>query len=217
MPLQFNRLPEPVTVLNKEEKEYVNQLLRVLRNNFSDIETLERSINAPVYEDLRFPATAINPPGVASDPDFDNVNGGFLFSATSTELLFVGAQLPHSWKEGSDIEPHVHWQKTTSDTGDVYWQIEYKWAPIGGIMDASFTQAGSYTTVITDDNTADKHLITSLGSISTTGRQISDMLLIRIAREGGNVNDTYGADARLLEFDIHIELDSRGSQSPYAK
>jgi len=72
------------------------------------------------FDDLRFPATAINPPGAVNDPGFDATNGGWLFDAVATEVLFLIVQMPHSWKEGTSIEPHIHWQKTTSDAGPPY-------------------------------------------------------------------------------------------------
>ena len=171
------------------------------------------------WEDLRFPATAINPPGQASDPDFDTTNGGWLFAAVGTELLFLIAQLPHAWVTGRDLAPHVHWQKTTSAAGNVVWRLSYKWAPIGAVMDAAFTDVDASTVAAgtPDNDTADEHLITPFTALSGTGKGISDMLVMKLARIGGDAADTYGADARLLEFDIHYEVDSFGSNQEFVK
>lgn len=171
------------------------------------------------YEDLRFPATAINPPGQVGDPDFDTTNGGWLFAAGGTEILFVIAQLPHACKEGSIIRPHVHWQKTTSAGGDVLWQLDYKWSPIDEVMDVGFTTISSATidSITTDNDTANEHLITSLGDVAATGKGMSDILVMKVSRIGGDETDTYGADARFLEFDIHYEVDSLGSRYEYVK
>ena len=165
------------------------------------------------WDDMRMPATAINPPGLASDPDFDTTNGGWLFGATGTELLFLAVQIPHTWKEGTELRPHVHWQKTTSASGNVYWQFEYKKAPIGQVMDSAFTTLSSSTTMTAtpDNNLAGEHLMTQFSTIDMTGGEISDMFLIKLSRIGGNSADTYGADVRLLEFDIHYESDGFGS------
>lgn len=51
--------------------------------------------------------------------------------------------------------------------------------------------------------TENEQLITSFGTISGAGKQISDTLLMKFSRVGGDAADTYGADARLLEYDIH--------------
>ena len=186
-----------------------------------ELQTIADLLNVknPPWDDLRFPAGAANPPGLASDPAFDTTNGGYLFDATGTEVLFFQAQMPHAWKEGSIIRPHVHWQKTTSAAGDVYWQLDYKKAPIGAVMDAAFTTLSVATTVggTPDNDLAGEHLISSFGDVDMSGNELSDMLLIKLSRIGGNAADTYGADARLLEFDIHYQRDSAGSGREFIK
>lgn len=171
-----------------------------------------------VWEDLRFPATAINPPGAASDPDWDASNGGWLFDAGGTEVLYVLAQLPHSWAEGTTLHPHVHWEKSTSAAGNVLWQLRYQWSPIGKVRESLVTL--NSTTVkfpSTDPNTANLQMITELGHIQATGKNVSDMLVMRLERVGGNAADTYGADARLLEFDIHFQKNALGSEIEYTR
>ena len=170
-------------------------------------------------DDLRFPSTGINPPGQASDPDRDVTYGAWLFDAASTEVIAVNGQMPHSWKQGTAIIPHVHWQKTTSASGNVLWRLEYIIAPIGEAMSTSFTTLDATTTVAgtPDNNTANEHLITSFGSVDMTGYEISDMIICKVSRIGGDASDTYGADARLLEFDIHYTLDGIGSLAQFSK
>ena len=171
------------------------------------------------WDDLRFPASGFNPPGQASDPDYDTTNGGWLFDATGTEVLFMQAQMPHAWVEGSAIKPHVHWQKTTSASGNVLWRFSYKMAPIGEVMDAAFTDVDVTTTVAgtPDNDTANEHLISSFSELSMTGKSLSDMILIKLSRIGGDASDTYAADARLLEFDIHYQINSLGSEQEFVK
>ena len=142
-----------------------------------------------------------------------------LFAAGSSEIIFMLAQLPHCWAPGSDLKPHLHWQKTTSASGNVLWRFEYKWAPRAAVMDASFTAVDVSTPVAAtpDNDTADEHLISAFGALSATGKEISDMLVIKLSRIGGDAADTYGADARLLEFDIHFQIDSFGSNQEFVK
>jgi len=177
------------------------------------------NVKNPLWDDLRFPAAAANPPGLASDPDYDTTNGGWLFDAASTEVLFFQVQMPHPWREGTEIHPHVHWQKTTSAAGNVYWQLDYKKAPIAAVMDAAFTTLSTTSTVpgTPDNNTADEHLISAFDWIDMVGNELSDMLLIKLSRIGGDAADTYGADVRLLEFDIHYEIDGFGSGREFIK
>jgi len=179
----------------------------------------EHSRNVKLWDDLRAPASAINPQGQASDPDVDAVNGGLLFGSGTPEIVFVQMQFPHTWAEGTYIVPHVHWQKTTSASGGVAWRMEYKWVPIGEVMDATWTELNTDTTVpgTPDDDTADKHVISSFGRVQTPNKKISDMLLIKVSRQPGEAGDTYAADARFLEFDIHYQVNSIGSDAEFVK
>ena len=54
-----------------------------------------------LWEDLRFPASGINPLGAASDPSRSNVTGMLEFSGTADNLIAGAAQMPHGWLEGS--------------------------------------------------------------------------------------------------------------------
>jgi hypothetical protein len=176
--------------------------------------TLEYS---ELWDDLRFPASGINPAGPASPPAVDAVIGGLLFDSASTEVVSLIAQMPHAWKEGSEIRPHVHWQKTTSAVGAVYWQLEYRWSSIGEVMDGSWATLPVTVPAVSDQNTAGVHAISPFGGIDASGHGLSDILVMRLSRVGGDVLDTYGADARFLEFDIHYQIDGLGSLKEYLK
>lgn len=171
------------------------------------------------WDDLRSPASGINPTGPAAPPGIDTNDGTLLFDAAGTEVVSVILQMPHSWKQGSDIKPHVHWTKSTSAAGNVYWRLEYQIASVNGVFPGSWTTLNTTTTspVASDDNTADRHLISDFGTISMAGYTASCMLKCRVSRIGGDVLDTYGADAKLLEFDIHYLVDSLGSGGEFIK
>ena len=165
-----------------------------------------------VWDDLRFPAQGINPPGQVSDPDLDITDGTWLFDNNSTEILMGIAQMAHNWREGSAIYPHIHWSPTNTDTGDVRWQLDYQIASFGG------TFPGSWTTLNIDDpgdGTDDKYQVATFSAISMTGHTLSCMIKWKVSRIGGS--DTYNADAKFLEFDIHYEIDSFGSNEQYIK
>ena len=176
--------------------------------------------HTPRWDDLRFPAQGINPPGAVSDPDLEATSGLWLFAAAGTEILMGVAQLPHAWREGSAIRPHIHWQKTTSAAGNVLWRLEYEVVNNGEVAAMDFGTAVSTTSVADgtpDTNTANKVLISSLGTVDMLGYRVSCLMFWKLSRIGGDAADTYGADARLIEFDIHYELDSLGSEAEYTK
>jgi len=175
------------------------------------------NLDTPQWEDLRFPAASINPTGVTGAAGRDADFGWLTFAYNTTQVAAVQIQLPHSWKEGSTLRPHVHWMKTTSASGGVYWQLEYRWVGIGDVMAGSWTTIGSSTPATSDSDTQYKHAITELGSITAVGKTVSDMLVAKLSRVHDNAADTYGAAVALLEFDIHYHVDSFGSNYEYYK
>jgi len=173
-----------------------------------------------VWDDFQVPASVVRLTGAVSDPDYESTTGMLLFDAGTTVLFYALMQLPHAWKEGSEIVPHVHWSKTTSAAGNVTWRCRYRRANINEVMESAWTTLATVSTVAggtPDTNTADKHLITSFGKMAMDGIQISDCVLFEIARIGGDANDTYGADARLFEFDVHIQINTLGSIREFIK
>lgn len=175
--------------------------------------------NGIVFDDLMFPATGINPSGSPTAPVLDNNNGWLQFDPSTQQVIAIQVQLPHRWKEGSSLYPHVHWSKSTYDSGNVVWQLEYKWLPIGQTMDVDWTVTTVSTPIVAtpDTNTARKHLISSFPIITTTNKKISDMLIIKLSRLATDIADTYASIALLFQFDIHIEIDSMGSNFEFIK
>lgn len=166
------------------------------------------------WEDIQFPAQGLNPPGAVSDPDRDTTDGTFLFDSASTEIVCGLAQMPHAWKEGSFIYPHVHWQATDTGAGNVLWRFEYDIANIHGDF------AGSYSNVdvlAAAHGTVAYNNVKSFPIIDMSGLTLSCFIKWKLSRIGGDGTDTYGADARLLEFDIHYQIDSVGSGLEFQK
>lgn len=164
------------------------------------------------WDDMKAPATALNPAGRVRPPDTDEVDGTLLFDIDETIATWF--QLPHAWVEGSELRPHIHWMKTTSESGYVDWRISYKWADVGEVMPSLSAQMAG-TGGVSDDDTVDKHALMTFAPIDGTGKGLSSMLCIVLERV--STNDTYGEDARLLEIDIHYQLDSNGSTQEYVK
>jgi len=166
----------------------------------------------PVWEDLRFPAVGINPPGAASDPTRDTTDGRLVFSASAVNIIAIQAQMPHGWYAGSTIYPHVHWSPTDTNTGNVLWRLSYKIADINGVFPGSFTsvdklQAGA--------GVVDTHQVAVFSGITMTGYIASAMLLILVSRIGNDGTDTYTGTAKLNEFDIHMQIDKLGTEDAW--
>ena len=178
---------------------------------------------ATVWDDLRVEPTVRGTAG-AKTPSFDNVFGGlYLYSfndasAASEKEVFFNIQLPHTWKEGSTISPHVHWINETAGTAGhvVRWGLEYSKAVIGGTFSTTATTIYGTTIVGGGDITvANEHMITEIDDITMSGDTISTILICRLFRNSSNAADTYTGTAGLLSIDIHVEIDGMGSKDEF--
>jgi len=174
--------------------------------------TMIMSGSATVWEDLRFPATAINPVGAPSPMGFDTTRIAFTAATGQTQTIAVVAQLPHSWKIGSTIYPHVHWQPTTTNTGSVLWRIEYKWNDLNTVEPANFIPLDVSQVA---SGSAYMHQLIGWTISGSAISNISSLLTILVSRIGGS--DSYTGTALLKEFDIHYEVNTLGSRTPLSK
>lgn len=166
------------------------------------------------WDDLRFPASSLNPPGSVSDADVDPNTGTLLFAAGSTEQICGIAQMPHSWHYETPVRPHIHWGPTTTGTGDVLWRLSYKYANVHGEFQATYRTIDSLAAA---GGSATAHQLIGFGSINMTGMKLSTIILWTLQRIGGDASDTYAADARLIEVDFHYQINSVGSGQEFVK
>ena len=198
------------------------QIGDVTNANYTQFEsdgTIEFVGDATVWDDLRVSAQATKvgataPGWVAFLAAGNLLTYGFDGGGVRVEEVHFNVQLPHSYKHGSDIYPHVHWSPTTANAGNVVWQLEYTWANINGTFGAATTIA---STADAAGGTAWVHNMATFAAITGTGKTLSSMLVCRLFRDGSHGSDTYADDAALLEFDIHYEMDTVGSRQVAAK
>jgi hypothetical protein len=170
-----------------------------------------------VWDDLRFPAQGINPPGAATDPALENTTGCWLFNQTGAHTLAGIAQMPHMWKEGSTLSPHAHVTATSSGAGNTVWQLEYQIKDIGETFDFTAGWTAATPVTVATSGVDGKHAVIEFADIPMTGKHISCLIHWKLSRLGSDAADTYGDQVRLLEFDIHYQIDSMGSAQEYTK
>lgn len=172
-----------------------------------------------VWDDLRAPSAAINPPGAASDPGVDPNDGMYVFDSTGVEVLFIQQQLPHGWKQGSNVRPHIHWAKTSDAAGTVAWKLEYKLCAVGAVYPAAFTSLGIVSVPEQGLLSTQAHVVTAWGDIdlSAYANTTSLMIFYKLSRVPTDLSDTYGADAKMFEFDTHYLRDCAGTIHEYIK
>jgi hypothetical protein len=189
---------------------------------FENDGTILMEDSATVWDDLK----------VALDNGTNGAQIGSLSGLTGPQIWFFKdgegiqamsftVQLPHGWKEGSYIFPHLHWSPKETKSGNVEWNLEYSWANYNAATPEVFPDITTSTVVATGGFTASKHLITALTAnnvgIDGSGKKISSVLICRIWRKSSNTNDTYSADAGVISLDFHLQLNTIGSRSEYAK
>ncbi|HDY68452.1 MAG TPA: hypothetical protein ENH85_11750 [Candidatus Scalindua sp.] len=196
--------------------------------NYSKFEadgTLEFNGTAVVWEDLRIVPGAFEFAG-ASDPTLQNWQPGGsgttfkIYKFKENDEVFFTCQLPHTYKEGTDILAHLHW--TPADRGNeegtavVAWKLDYSWANRDAVFAASATVDLSDACQSTDDD----HLKTPTVAITGSGKEISSMIVCRLWRDSAGDTWTGTTDAQspaILEFDFHFEVDTVGSRTELIK
>jgi len=170
--------------------------------------------NATVFEDLVIPLTTAKQ-GAGGKPDFDYTNVGYLFDKNDiSETLSFIVQLPHSWKEGSTIYPHLHFKHQSAGTPT--FVLTYSWF---NVDEAGIAPASTYTmgTLKSGSPSDGDHWIlqhaTNAG-ISGSGKTISSILVCILHRVN---NSTPNADVLAYQLDFHYEKDSLGSNTEYTK
>jgi hypothetical protein len=190
--------------------------------------TLALAGAATVWDDYMIPGTAVrttgnSPPDLAGGFVGDNTLDLFVFDGVNTlEQVFFTLQLPHRWKEGSTIYPHVHFSPTHTNSNDanlrvVRFGFEYTWANVNGTFGATAT-LNLDSDPFAPNASQWKHLIAKNATgIDGTGKTLSSMLACRLFRDPADAVDTYPQDVAFLQFDIHFEIDSLGSGQEYLK
>lgn len=140
-------------------------------------------------------------------------------AAGPVEEVHFTVQLPHSYKEGTDLIPHVHWGHKIAAPGDnlgVSWKMEYAWVNQSGVLGASTTieAAEEWTT---SPPVQYKSIYTAFPSISGVGKTISSQLVCRLYRDNADDQDDFVEDVMLVEVDFHYQMDSPGSKRELVK
>ena len=133
------------------------------------------------------------------------------------DYLYSVSEIIHGYKEGADIDVHVHWVTQSSDGTDrgVKWKLKYTMA--NADFTAPFTEAFPAVTQISIDTTipantaAKSHIVSSLGTISGTGKKIDAYIVFEIRRiasaETAPSSDPYG-----IAVGFHTIFNTDGSR-----
>jgi hypothetical protein len=185
--------------------------------NYSEFEadgTLKFNGDATVWKDLITSASNLRSGG--SPPTFAQfLNGvyGYRFDAGTADELHGSFELQHDYKEGTDLDFHVHWSPTTTNNGNVVWGVEYTVQNIAGVFPATTTVTMTPTAA---GGVANAHKLHDIAIITGTGLKIGAVIVYRVFRQNGGT-DTFTGNAFLHSVGIHYQCDTVGSRQELVK
>jgi hypothetical protein len=177
----------------------------------------------PTYwDDSQVPGLAIvggsTAPGLINFAGSSDVKVYGFDGGSRDEEAHFSIQLSHAYKEGTDLEPHLHWCETAAPTSasdtNVVWSMTYSIQNVDGTFSAPTTLYA--TNSITGTNWT--HLIAGFDpDIDGADLKISSVLVGSVKRIASNGSDTYDKDAALLSLDFHYQTDAPGSRENLVK
>lgn len=164
------------------------------------------------WKDIIVPAvnlrTGSTPPTFAA---FINGIFGFRFNSGANDELHGAFEMQHDYSEGSDLDFHIHWSPTTTNTGNIIWGVEYTYAAIGNVFPASITVSQT----IKAPGIANKHMLHDIVTIPGYGLKIGSITAYRVFRSG--TTDTFTGNAFLHSVGVHYEVNTLGSRTELTK
>lgn len=212
----LNLTDEIVSSFSNTSQKFGN----ITNNNYSEIEsdgTLSFHGDATVFKDISLSGLMFAPGGSAAPSLISFVNANCLTygfnGSNTTERLYITTEMNHDYKEGSELELHVHWTPTTANTGNVKWQLYYTWQS----KDGTFGTPQLLTAISSARGTAWQNTYETFGTISGVGKTINSQLVLQIFRVPTDGDDTYPDNAALVALGIHYECDTVGSRQRLSK
>jgi hypothetical protein len=162
------------------------------------------------------PLSVRNPDFIKFTDDGAGSQGLFTYSFPSNKVteLYIQCQLPHTYKEGSQVNFHVHFQTPTFELAtSITLGIEYTWYNVGDtIPNTTITELSQLCPA------ANTHSIFSFGFlVGNADKRISSIISMRVYRVSGLAGN-YSGGVRVISMDFHVQNDTTsGSLSQFSK
>jgi hypothetical protein len=174
-----------------------------------------------VWDDFVVPVTAIRLSG-ANPADEVSYKSGMVISFDNTvdEYAYFVIQLPHRYKEGTDIIFHIHWTVKTSGAGvgaeNVKWIFTYSASSPASPAESWPAASTATVTIDVQNDSADDHLIDTIATMTGTNFKISEVIICSLQRDT-TVANNYSDEVYVVSMDVHFEIDTMGSRQVLAK
>ena len=175
------------------------------------------SLNALTYNDTFYDDLQVNPVNAkinkSEEPSTYAYKGGYVvgFADAADEVLYFTAQLHHQYKEGTNLNFHLHLIYADGTTGNADWTFTYSWANVH----TNFPTESTINTTTAAPGEADYAAIGSIGELNGTGKNMSSLLICSLTRNGTAGTDTYANTVYVVSMDFHMEMDKPGSDGPF--
>lgn len=166
-----------------------------------------RIIARPV-DDLVISGVGVNPPGPVASPTYNDTLLTTDFSGSADNRLDVAWQLPHRayYGAGAMARIHLHMQHADAVVSTSLWRVAWCLYSMGSVQPAFSTEPD--LSVATFGNLTENYVL--LKSVPITGYGASAILKAQITRLGSS--DAYAGIIRVSSYDVHIQIDSDGSE-----
>jgi hypothetical protein len=130
------------------------------------------------------------------------------------DQLYGCFEIPHDYKEGSNLRFHIHWIPSTTDTGSVVWILDFSCANANDVFPAT----ENLKKTVAAAGAANTHQLSELAPIvSGTGKKIDSVVPFRLKRGEVADGDTFTGVAIALSVGVHYECDGIGSNQIFIK
>lgn len=142
------------------------------------------------------------------------------------DFVFGSFEVLHEYKEGTDIDMHIHWATQSSDATarGVRWEVEYTVANLNDSSAPPFTNTFPASVVVTKEvqipaNTPVKvHIYTDIGNIPGSSLRIGSYICWRLRRVAALVTPTAPASNPYgIAFGAHYQQNTLGSRTEHSK
>ena len=169
---------------------------------------------ATVWNDVNIGAGTLSgppglQPGIVNFVDENGADTGIAtFGLAVGEGLSGSLEIPHSYKEGSDIFFHVHWQGIAAPTGtdNVKFQLTYTVGQFETTLNAA-----TVITLETAFDTQYESKRSDFAAITGINFDMGNQFLFTLERVVAD-GDAYGGEALLGTIGVHFEEDTVGSR-----
>jgi hypothetical protein len=165
------------------------------------------------YDDWRWAGSGVNPPGAPTPAVLEQIETDWwAWTFVNGQVLTCpDHQMPHDYKEGTDIVPHIHWCPSTTATYTGTWTLvmSYWTSAATGTARSTFTTTAAFNASMTQYQMQSQDFASVLSNANMKISMCADVTL-KLAL-------TAGTKCILKGFDGHYLKDRLGSRQITSK